>query len=88
MEIKLWCVKWDTSKCCYIFTKKAGLRLGRLNLYIIDGVLYVRYKILRIGPKDFLGPVGPRCQPKARTLAEAGGRPTYMLVHLKVTSRT
>ena len=68
--------------------KKAGLRLGRLNLYIIDGVLYVRYKILRIGPKDFLGPVGPRCQPKARTLAEAGGRPTYMLVHLKVTSRT
>ena len=29
-----------------------------------------------------MGPVGPRCQPKAGTLACAGRRPAYMLVYI------
>ena len=44
-----------------------------LSSYIIDGV------------KIFLGPVGPGCQSKAETLADAGSRPAYMLVSYKHT---
>ena len=31
----------------------------------------------------FVGPVGPRCQPKASPLACNGRRPAYILVYLK-----
>ena len=45
-----------------------------VNLYILEGVWFF-HKILRIGQKAFVGPIGPRCQPKAGPLACADSRP-------------
>ena len=67
-----------THMCTFVIK----LKMKKNHLYIIDGVLYVRYKILRLGPQAFVGPVGSRCQPKVDTLACAGRRPAYMLVDI------
>ena len=43
----------------------------------------VHHKILKIGPRAFVGLLRPWFQPKAGTLALAGLRAAYMLVLIK-----
>ena len=50
--------------------------------------MFVRHKILRIGPKGlWRAPYGPWCQLKAGTLASAGRRPAYMLVQIIISNK-
>ena len=87
MQWSTWCVQWPPWHQYVGFLwllnhSSPGHHPSLSYLYIKDGELCVCHEMSGLARRAFVGTVGPRCQPKAGTLAWAGCRPAYMLVYV------